>query len=52
MSGTTLVWLRDDLRLAANPALKAMGTAARRRARSNARWKSRWLENRSRPRLA
>ncbi len=35
-----------------NPALNAIGTSARRRARSSARWKSRVEEKRSRPRLA
>ena len=33
------------------PALKAIGTSARRRARSRARWKSRLELKRSRPRL-
>ena len=34
------------------PALYAIGTLARRSARSRARWMSRWLVNLSRPRLA
>lgn len=40
-----------DLGVGVKPAEYAIGTSERRSARSKARWKSRWLVNRRRPRL-